>query len=187
MFKPRTLFPSLRFFGGSVVVLVDGVATSVNVEGHFRWLHAQAAKNHPTANGRGKSRRNVADSAFAGHELASAAFERIATGHDRREVDSELRERGNERQKRKPVDSVAAQGHKQKSEPIRSAYKVAETLGVSGRSVARAKRITKEGTPELVKAIEDGNVALRPAENIVRLPKEEQPQALADAKAKKPA
>jgi len=54
----------------------------------------------------------------------------------------------------------------------------AAVLNVGERSVERAKAIQRDGVPELVEAVEHGDVAVRPASEIARLPKEEQPDAI---------
>lgn len=50
----------------------------------------------------------------------------------------------------------------------------AEMLNTSVRSVQRAARVLENGSAELQKAVEDGDIPLTPAEVVSRLPKEEQ-------------
>lgn len=49
---------------------------------------------------------------------------------------------------------------------------------VSRRTVARAVKVLKEGTPDLVKAVEDAVVTVAVAEKILKLPKEQQAAAI---------
>lgn len=44
----------------------------------------------------------------------------------------------------------------------KSAEKAAETVNVSTRSVEAASKVIKNGAPELVKAVEQGKIAIRP-------------------------
>lgn len=50
----------------------------------------------------------------------------------------------------------------------------AEMLNTSVRSVQRAARVLENGSTDLQKAVEDGDIPLTPAEVVSRLPKEEQ-------------
>lgn len=50
----------------------------------------------------------------------------------------------------------------------------AERLNVSRPSVQRAKEVLKKGTPELVRAVDEGRVAVSRAAQIARLPEKEQ-------------
>lgn len=63
----------------------------------------------------------------------------------------------------------------------------AAKLNVSPRSVKSARTILKSGMEELLKAVEDGEVAVSTGEVIARLPAAERPEALARAKDPKPA
>lgn len=54
----------------------------------------------------------------------------------------------------------------------------AEMLNVSRHSVSTARVIRKEGIPEVVAAVESGELSLRAADEIVRQPKEGQDEAL---------
>jgi hypothetical protein len=54
-------------------------------------------------------------------------------------------------------------------------------LNVSVRTVQAANKVRKEGTPELVAAVEQGDIAVSAAEKIARLPVEEQPAAVEKA------
>jgi N6-adenosine-specific RNA methylase IME4/ParB-like chromosome segregation protein Spo0J len=55
----------------------------------------------------------------------------------------------------------------------------ADMLNVSEKSVRRAKQVTEQGAPELIKAVESGNVAVSTASVITELPKEEQTELVA--------
>jgi hypothetical protein len=59
-----------------------------------------------------------------------------------------------------------------------SRAKAAEMLNVSGRSVARAKTVTDEGTPELQAAVIDGTVSLSDAATVAHEPPEIQNHAV---------
>jgi ParB-like chromosome segregation protein Spo0J len=58
----------------------------------------------------------------------------------------------------------------------------ANMLNVSERSVANAAKVLAEGTPELVSAVERGDVAASTAAVVTELPKEEQRKAVAGGK-----
>ncbi len=63
---------------------------------------------------------------------------------------------------------------------------IAKAGKVSGRSVDRAAVIQKKGIPELIQAVDDGKLKLRPAERIAREPKESQKRLLESELAPKP-
>ncbi len=77
-----------------------------------------------------------------------------------------------ERQKRKPLNSVSDPGREQNGG--RAADKAGEAVGVSGRSIERATKVLKQGIPELVKAVEAGEIGVKAAAFIAELPPEEQ-------------
>lgn len=52
-------------------------------------------------------------------------------------------------------------------------------VGVSGRSVERASKVLKDGTEELVKAVDKGEISVRKAADIAKLPKESPLHAIA--------
>jgi hypothetical protein len=52
--------------------------------------------------------------------------------------------------------------------------KAAEILNVGERSVARARQVLDKSVPELVRAVERGNVAVSAAAEIAKLPHAEQ-------------
>jgi hypothetical protein len=58
---------------------------------------------------------------------------------------------------------------------------VAKAVGVSGRTIDFATRVLKQGTPELVQAVEQGNLSVNAAWPIAKLPSDEQPAALREA------
>jgi ParB-like chromosome segregation protein Spo0J len=66
-----------------------------------------------------------------------------------------------------------------------SQTEAAERLSVSRGSVQRARKVLKDGTPELVESLEKKEVALATAETIAAKPKAEQVEALLQAKAAK--
>lgn len=67
-----------------------------------------------------------------------------------------------------------------------SAREVANLIGGSATGIYTAQKIVKEGIPDIVKAVENGNVSLDRAGKIVKLPKEEQSEALVKAINKEP-
>ncbi len=52
--------------------------------------------------------------------------------------------------------------------------KAAEKLNVSERSVNTAKKVQKEGAPELIEKVEQGTVSVSAAADVATLPQEEQ-------------
>lgn len=78
-----------------------------------------------------------------------------------------------ERQKRKPASSVPVNLPEQKTEAREAAGKA---LGVSGKSVDFAKKVLNEGTPELVRAVDRGEVAVSTAAVIASAPAKKQKQ-----------
>jgi hypothetical protein len=64
---------------------------------------------------------------------------------------------------------------------------VAKKLKVSSKSIERARRVQKEGTPEVVEAAESGEVNLSQAERIAALPIEQQKPVLEVVKGQKEA
>lgn len=72
----------------------------------------------------------------------------------------------------------------------KSSDKAGLALGVSGRSVSRAKRVQSDGAPEVSDAVASGKISLVKAEEIVQAyPKSEQPRVLQETledSAKKP-
>lgn len=57
-----------------------------------------------------------------------------------------------------------------------SQEKASEILNVGDRSIRSAKKVIEKATPELVKAVDEGKVAVSLAEKAAQLPKEEQEQ-----------
>ena len=80
-----------------------------------------------------------------------------------------------ERQKRKPADSVPAIVPEQKGD---ARDKAGAAVKVSGRSIDKAAKVLANGAPEVVSAVEAGELSVSKASKIVDLPVEEQPQAL---------
>lgn len=60
------------------------------------------------------------------------------------------------------------------NEEIHSNTKAAEAVNVSPRSVASASKVLEQGSPELVEAVERGEVAVSTAAVLAEAPKEEQ-------------
>lgn len=56
--------------------------------------------------------------------------------------------------------------------------KIAKETGASAASIAKARRVRREGKPELAKAVEEGKITLNAADRIASLPQEEQEQVL---------
>jgi superfamily I DNA and/or RNA helicase len=85
--------------------------------------------------------------------------------------------RAKERQKRKPADSVPENLPEQNGD---SRDEAGKAFGVSGRLVDYASKVLKKGTPELIRAVEQNQIAvstaavlaekLRPVIASVRLP-----------------
>lgn len=65
------------------------------------------------------------------------------------------------------------------AETTRARTEAAEAFGVSPRSVQSAKAVVTRGTPELVQAVESGAVAVSAAEQLTKLPVEEQREVVA--------
>jgi hypothetical protein len=63
----------------------------------------------------------------------------------------------------------------------------ADMLKVSERTVKHARAVRDRGTPEVVKAVEKGDVKVSVAAKVARLPKEQQAEAIGQKKAKKKA
>ncbi len=78
-----------------------------------------------------------------------------------------------EKKKRKPKDSVVEILPQQKREPA-SRDKAAAAVGVSGKLVDAAEKVTKKGTPELQAAVTSGKVSVSKASKIADAPKDEQ-------------
>ena len=71
--------------------------------------------------------------------------------------------------------------------PPSSISAAAEKLSVSPSSVKSAKRVISSGDKEVIAAVENGEVAVNVAAEVVQLPKEERPKALSErAKSKGP-
>lgn len=64
--------------------------------------------------------------------------------------------------------------------PVTTISKAAELTGASPTAIKRVRRVKKEGAPEVVKAMESGEITATAAENLATLPKEEQAAALAE-------
>jgi ParB-like chromosome segregation protein Spo0J len=63
-----------------------------------------------------------------------------------------------------------------------SSKQTARLLKTSARSIERAKTVHKQGTPELVAAVEADEISVRPAAEIAKLPKDQQNKALTTRK-----
>jgi hypothetical protein len=60
-----------------------------------------------------------------------------------------------------------------------SQAKAAEVVGVSRKSITRAKKVLKKGAPELIDAVDSGKVDVKSAAKVADLPKEEQAAVVA--------
>lgn len=72
------------------------------------------------------------------------------------------------------------------SGPSRARDQIAEALGVSGATLDRVKRVMSQGIPELVAAMDAGEIGMNRAATIAGLPQEEQAAALKAPKAPRP-
>lgn len=88
-----------------------------------------------------------------------------------------------ERQKRKPK---SVQENLPEQTPGQARDQVGKLLGVSGKLVDQARRVRREGSRELAKAVEDGEVTVNAAVNVLGLPKGEQLAAAKNKKRRKP-
>ena len=77
---------------------------------------------------------------------------------------------------------VVAAGPQPNSEPKRARDEVGKSVGVGGRHIDYATKVLEQGTPELIKAVDEGVVAVRPAAEIATKPKEIQQQTVAAIK-----
>lgn len=76
-----------------------------------------------------------------------------------------------------PVDkSTTAPGA---DSPMKRVQNLAESAGVSERTMGQAVLVARRGAPEVKQAVMDGAVSLKKAEKIARLPKKKQAKALA--------
>ena len=66
----------------------------------------------------------------------------------------------------------------------RTADKVGEALGVSGKTYEQAKRVVEEGTPELVEAMDEGKLSVKTAADVAKLPKATQRKVVKSDKPK---
>lgn len=62
----------------------------------------------------------------------------------------------------------------------------AKAVGVSGKLIDYATKVIKEGTPELIQAVQNRSIKVSRAAKLSGLPKDEQKQAIKDAAEKKP-
>lgn len=72
----------------------------------------------------------------------------------------------------KPGEGKVGCGQLATTDNGRARDQVGEAFQVGGRTVSRAKKVIKDGEPELVKAVESGKVSVTKAESVVGLPKE---------------
>lgn len=73
---------------------------------------------------------------------------------------------------------VAAKVLQSKTGDAVTQEKAAESLNVSRGSVKLANTVTKDGTPELVSAVESGSISVSAASKVAKLPKDEQNAAV---------
>lgn len=64
--------------------------------------------------------------------------------------------------------------------PVTTIAKAAELTGASPTAIKRVRKVRKDAAPEVVKAMEAGEITATAAENLTTLPKEEQAAALAE-------
>jgi hypothetical protein len=69
----------------------------------------------------------------------------------------------------------------------KSTERAAKLVNVSGRSVELASKVIRDGDPELVDAVDRGDVAVSAAATVARLPKDEQKKAVRDRKVRETA
>lgn len=82
-----------------------------------------------------------------------------------------------ERQKRKPADSVVENLPQQKARDA-----AGKQVGISGKTVDFATKVLKQGTPELIKAVDEGRMAVSTAAIYASEPGEVQRQVVAEPK-----
>lgn len=75
-------------------------------------------------------------------------------------------------------NAKASSSHKGEADHSKVSEQAAALLNVSPRSVERATTVLKNGTPELVKAVEQGDVKVASAAQVATLPKPEQAQVV---------
>lgn len=101
----------------------------------------------------------------------------LAAGKARDYYDKQAKER----QTRKPADSVVENLPQQKG---RARDKAGEVFGVSGKSVDYGTTVARRGIPELVEAVEKGQVAISTAARAVKTGVDEQKRIAAGGKAR---
>lgn len=88
------------------------------------------------------------------------------------------RERQIAAQNNDTAKAVRAEMREQAPEPRKAAADAAAVVNVSPRSVENAAKVVRDGTPELVRAVEAGEVPVTRAAEIAKLPQPEQPAAI---------
>ncbi|MGC8703739.1 MAG: hypothetical protein ACP5RV_12545, partial [Thiomonas sp.] len=78
---------------------------------------------------------------------------------------------------KQPSPAQCAPGAQWEGEQL-SAQEIAQRVGVSTRTIVAAKLVEREAVPEVKAAVESGKLSLKAAENIIKLPKEQQAQAI---------
>jgi transposase len=131
-----------------------------NVTPHFRDLpEGINAIEYAIAQNESRRHLTIEQRAFIGAKLA-----RLRPGGDRRS---------------EAFNAASADGITTES--------VAKKLRISSKSIERARKIQKEGAPELAEAAEKGDLALAQAERIAALPREQQTEVLDTVKGQKEA
>ncbi len=68
------------------------------------------------------------------------------------------------------------------NEPVHAAKEAAQSVSVSPRSVESASKVLSQGSPELIAAVESGEVAVSTAAEVATLPQFEQREVVAQGK-----
>jgi len=69
--------------------------------------------------------------------------------------------------------------HTAGSENLPTQAQAAEQLNISDRSIRTAKKVQEAGTPELIEAVEQGEISVSAAADVATIPKEEQAEVVA--------
>jgi hypothetical protein len=120
------------------------------------------------------------------HRRQLTASQRSMVGARSREVYDKLakeRQRAAGGDKKSPVaKSVVAESPQPIADHKRARDEVGNVVGVSGRGIDRAKAVLEYGTPELIKAVDDGVIAVTSAAEIAKQPAHVQQATVVAAK-----
>ncbi|HWQ74509.1 MAG TPA: ParB/RepB/Spo0J family partition protein [Syntrophomonas sp.] len=78
--------------------------------------------------------------------------------------------------------STVSANLQKREEPVHSAEQAAKLLNVSTRSAESGSRVLEHGTPELVQAVETGEIKVSTAATLTKLPQEQQKEILSQGK-----